>query len=1259
MPDSEEQIPKKHGLLSPIDFSEINDEEPNKQAQKAEVEKYFRSKNFTPEVYRELLSGQYHDHFNDSDLEALAGMLKRHKLNNTENNDAAVRHVLDEIVAGKKDQFWQKYKLRGLMHNFPLSSDALHNVINNYEKVGKENLDELQKNPSFNREHLAAIVNKPTVAMSSEMMKHPAMDQELFDRMMRNRKYDTNKLPGTYYEHPLFNAEHAGEVLRNPKSKMGEHEFDKVLEKLSPEARHSYLNDALGITGGKPAADQEDFDRPDEYGWDNWENGEKHLPRMAQAAAESKYLTPDQIEHIKRHGDFDQKFALFNNANIDPKHALEMLSLWDQDAHRKGYDEDDLKKKFREEHEDNLWDDYREEAEQEVQEDNPLSDYLKNFSDDELSQAYFDKDYSDWKKEWLRENKGEEAVPNPNFMSDEPETDYNGHNPKTVKLKDLDDSELEDLPEYDGDLEDKSQEAFKSAMDNEQTPDSIYEGYDESNSDAVYQRMNEMFADELKNWSSSDKFLPRHVSEAVKAPWADEENITPEQLKQGLDHPLKMVRDTAAANENMTPELISHVLGGDYDDDMKKAVLSNTKNLRPEHIKQAIESGDVDLAKKALSNPKATPEHIQLALEKFPDDDSVAQKALDHAAAPNEMAQAIVNKAVEKGDYQAGLRAALEPHFNISPESLLGVMQKVPNAQSQEAAVRHPNATAEVINHALNSDATHIRKAAHHVQQRRFPPTADPVNVKLGTHPLRILRDFLDQNGGTMSKSKMKSMGVNTAPIDKLFSPKGTISSKDIQGYIDQMPGTGYNTSHSDWEGGQRHSDEKQGVFQLNYTQDQVAQMEKEGVLPTFQKIHEATFRSGHPVRPNTLGWVRYTGNPETGFHIDEVQTDFGQSMIKKVAEQAKEALRTGAISEEQAEDAMKRAKDYYPEEHVQKITNILFGNRHPSEVLHEAFKEYMRQKGFGNTPVHIWQPQSKAPISGQMTQIQIKDKGKAKELMEDAKKGNLDHGARALIAWGQKSKLAPASFKELKPEHLDAIGDAYEKYLSGIQDQNEAAYIQHVEDRKKDPHLELKQIEVPSLPVPLPVHMQEGYGNIPKKMKYSEGTYGELPTQSNPEHKGNPTYKEAIRKSEVDASTRTKVAMTLKAIKDNAETWNQLKESNPQAYEAIHKLVQSLISVFKRKTGEDPQALVHELEIQQQIEEQQAQMQQDGGGQPGQPSQPGQPAQDEPIHRRKMVYAPGSIRRYSSQDERIKGQSGEWSSFGGGLQDPSEGKNG
>ena len=190
----------------------------------------------------------------------------------------------------------------------------------------------------------------------------------------------------------------------------------------------------------------------------------------------------------------------------------------------------------------------------------------------------------------------------------------------------------------------------------------------------------------------------------------------------------------------------------------------------------------------------------------------------------------------------------------------------------------------------------------------------------------------------------------------------------------------------------------------------------------------------------------------------------------------------------------------------MKKINKILFGDKHPSEVLHEGFKEYIRGKGFADAPIHIWQPESKAPISGMETSTTISPSD-AKQIIDDSKKGKRSRDFNTLMTWAQKNKLVPSSFKDVTEEHLDQVANKYSEFANN-----------HREKHSSDP----------KLPVSLPVHMVEGYGKIPKAMGYKESTYGKLPTQQGEQFKADPetnkpaaaTYEEKIRKFESQPTT-------------------------------------------------------------------------------------------------------------------------------------------
>lgn len=165
----------------------------------------------------------------------------------------------------------------------------------------------------------------------------------------------------------------------------------------------------------------------------------------------------------------------------------------------------------------------------------------------------------------------------------------------------------------------------------------------------------------------------------------------------------------------------------------------------------------------------------------------------------------------------------------------------------------------------------------------------------------------------------------------------------------------------------QRHSPEKQHVFQLKASPEQEQQMKDAGVHDTFKSMIDASMNSNHPVDDKTLGWVRYTKGPN-GTHIDEVQSDFGQSFVKQAKQQARNAAAVGQITNEQAEQAAGDAQQKWPEEHFNKIGQILFNGKHPNEITHEAFLQHLRNQGEAGKEVQHWTKGPKAAISNLST---------------------------------------------------------------------------------------------------------------------------------------------------------------------------------------------------------------------------------------------------------------------------------------------------
>lgn len=175
----------------------------------------------------------------------------------------------------------------------------------------------------------------------------------------------------------------------------------------------------------------------------------------------------------------------------------------------------------------------------------------------------------------------------------------------------------------------------------------------------------------------------------------------------------------------------------------------------------------------------------------------------------------------------------------------------------------------------------------------------------------------------------------------------------------------------------QRHTYEPSEVFQLNVTPDHIKQMKAAGVHDEFNRMMQESRNSNHPVTPKSVGWARYTQG-EDGTHIDEIQSDFGQSFVKQGKAQIKQAAspegftgpdgNTVRITPEEAAHHTASLEGKFSDAGHGKISKILFGDKHPNEVIHEALLQHLRDNGHVGKEVQIWSPESKAPISGMTT---------------------------------------------------------------------------------------------------------------------------------------------------------------------------------------------------------------------------------------------------------------------------------------------------
>ena len=390
---------------------------------------------------------------------------------------------------------------------------------------------------------------------------------------------------------------------------------------------------------------------------------------------------------------------------------------------------------------------------------------------------------------------------------------------------------------------------------------------------------------------------------------------------------------------------------------------------------------------KLLNDPELAPGDISVIGQKTKEPE-LQKKSIDRLI--QEGTSGLVGTILEKNPHISHAAVVHALGAGVGSQSMIGalanknlpaesveMLSKHPYEGVRKMAAQHPTATKEMVASLTKDKDPDVKKAAKEAVKWHDPSKhhKEHVEVKFNTGKLRQIRDHILAQGKESLPPKELPPGDWKAFRDE----KGNISAKKIQEHIDAAPAIKYGVSHAKWKGAQRHSSEPSNVFQLNLSTDQVDKMKKAGVYETFRKMHEASLNSDHPVgKVAGLGWVRWTGD-DKGIHVDEVQSDLGQSFVKQAANQAK-------LQGENPEEAAKRAESDYPEEHYNKIKEIAFGGKHPSEVLTEAFLQHMRNEkeptktsvnpatgvpfkhggrpSHVGTPIHIWTPQSKATIS-------------------------------------------------------------------------------------------------------------------------------------------------------------------------------------------------------------------------------------------------------------------------------------------------------
>lgn len=308
--------------------------------------------------------------------------IKDCKFNNPENNEKILNEIFKDLqkeYKSKKDYVsrYGERNIKSITENLKLSDKTINTLLNDKDYWIKDRYDVYQPNngilnsPYLKPEHLYRFVNNHP-DYSGEILNHGLADDRLESIIMEdpekfkdipdydlNRYINRKRTKDDEENNEKINIPYKQikNIIEQRHDKLEYDDFDSLINSLSPEDRKDFIDKKIGLSGSKWRA----FDTPEEYDlsdpeqaaeWDklNWgqkEHGAEYNNVTAQRLAHSKHLTDDQIDYIKRNGDFNSKYNLYHNKHIDPKHGVEMYRKWANDESDAGYDSSELIEKYK------------------------------------------------------------------------------------------------------------------------------------------------------------------------------------------------------------------------------------------------------------------------------------------------------------------------------------------------------------------------------------------------------------------------------------------------------------------------------------------------------------------------------------------------------------------------------------------------------------------------------------------------------------------------------------------------------------------------------------------------------------------------------------------------------------------------------------------------------------------------------------------------------------------------------------------------
>lgn len=306
-----------------------------------------------------------------------------------------------------------------------------------------------------------------------------------------------------------------------------------------------------------------------------------------------------------------------------------------------------------------------------------------------------------------------------------------------------------------------------------------------------------------------------------------------------------------------------------------------------------------------------------------------------------------------------------------------------PGYAAREAVMDHPNATTALLQQGLHDKSERVQKAAKKALAQHDPDSynqtlhgAHDIEIHPATEKLKHIKGQVQEAGGSVHKKELPNQAQGLP--NQMFDSQGRATPESIDNYLKTLPHQRYNVSYGQWARSQRHDDpdgrlgiedgvHPQKVVQLNMTGDHMRQIKEQGLFDMFKKMHKMSFSSGHPVDMHTLGWARVDHSQPDHWHIDEIQSDFGQNTIREI-----EKLKKKNEQEKKNDNPFGSIPLDTAMDHLKKITKIFSGPfKSINHAIHAAVHHVARKEGITSTSMDKVEDQANQSGMDTRTKIQ------------------------------------------------------------------------------------------------------------------------------------------------------------------------------------------------------------------------------------------------------------------------------------------------